>query len=1211
MKITTKLLATVIMAVFCCSIAKAQLNYTNALTGGILIYSNAFSGSATADINGIVPSYVNPSAATYGGSASAAFLVVTDNVPAGATAFQNGTLGGHDNSVVLPLTPTNGFIYNFAATLTYTTIPVASGWGGIGYGTTLPTTQIGTDPRISALGGNPWTLLNFGANGGGTILEIPSFTTTVNNLMNTVNVPYVINLLVDMTTTNMVAAEYVAGTLINTHTYVGHPNLVSIGYSQTTTTAGAFKWGPITVSAVPLAIVQQPASANVDQGAAFTNTVVAGGTSPFAYQWYSNGVALVNGGSISGATTNSLIISSMTNTMAGNDYYCVVTNVYGAVTSSPASLGVYTTPLFLSANPVTYTNLMTLFGGSGANLGSSPSFSVSGGGLLPLSYFWQTNGVTVGGSNGLTFAFTNCQMGSPTNFSCIVSNGLGTATNTWAAQYIPTPTAAYPQAVLADGPVSYWRLDEPAYDTANQLNDGEVCNDFMSGNNGIYTNTALGLPGYYVISTNNIPYTNDPTETAAAFGLPISIGSDAFSVGTNVDFSASTNAEFTVAVWANGGIINSSLGINDTTHEPANSGIVAKGGFGLEEFALDNGGSGGTVRFMVRNAVGAAPATPFTANSTLQLGGDPNWHLLVGVCDESNGLVNLYVDGLLTAQGSITKNSGLLASVSSPITIGADAAAQFNGALDDVAIFPYALNANQVNALYHAPGGVNPLTFTAPVPSTNQVWRVNQTLTIPATALGTPPLGYYWTNLTVGGIVSGAGVHGQTNISAVSTITCTLTITNAAQSWSGDQLELVVTNATASTNMTFNLFAYPLPITIGYTNSILYSNQFNGGTWNISGTATTVANQLVGGTNSQWTDVLGTNDTTGQNGTTPGEIFGNGLDNSTLGNSWIFPFTPEPGFVYTETAVAIYSAAPGNWIGEGFAQNYVKNTTAARFDDNGPNGMDWILLQPGNGNVEFIDGMNNSFVTNANGLYTSGAGTNTMVVVLDTTQPQWTQYAWINGVPMGTNVYSINPAIGSVGITQNSPETVPNNITWNYWSLTAVSPNGFPPYLLNAITNSAITLTNATITFTNVTGYGTGPWGYSWINNSTVLSSGTTNNTAPNTANLSIATSSLSAGQLQLVLTNALGTNISTITLNAGINANPTNIVFSAGANPNQMTLSWPSDHTGWQLQAQTNSLSVGINSNWVNVAGSTTTNKVVIPINLTNGTVFYRLMYQ
>jgi len=74
------------------------------------------------------------------------------------------------------------------------------------------------------------------------------------------------------------------------------------------------------------------------------------------------------------------------------------------------------------------------------------------------------------------------------------------------------------------------------------------------------------------------------------------------------------------------------------------------------------------------------------------------------------------------------------------------------------------------------------------------------------------------------------------------------------------------------------------------------------------------------------------------------------------------------------------------------------------------------------------------------------------------------------------------------------------------------------------------------------------------------------------------------------------------------VNTNPTNIVFStAGGN---LTLSWPLDHTGWRLLSQTNTLSVGINTNWVTVAGSTATNQVVIPINITNGSVFYRLVY-
>ncbi len=76
----------------------------------------------------------------------------------------------------------------------------------------------------------------------------------------------------------------------------------------------------------------------------------------------------------------------------------------------------------------------------------------------------------------------------------------------------------------------------------------------------------------------------------------------------------------------------------------------------------------------------------------------------------------------------------------------------------------------------------------------------------------------------------------------------------------------------------------------------------------------------------------------------------------------------------------------------------------------------------------------------------------------------------------------------------------------------------------------------------------------------------------------------------------------------SGVNTNPTNIVFSvSGGN---LTLSWPPDHTGWTLLAQTNSLAVGVGTNWVAVPGSTSSNQIVIPINLTNGTVLYRLRY-
>jgi autotransporter-associated beta strand protein/T5SS/PEP-CTERM-associated repeat protein len=60
----------------------------------------------------------------------------------------------------------------------------------------------------------------------------------------------------------------------------------------------------------------------------------------------------------------------------------------------------------------------------------------------------------------------------------------------------------------------------------------------------------------------------------------------------------------------------------------------------------------------------------------------------------------------------------------------------------------------------------------------------------------------------------------------------------------------------------------------------------------------------------------------------------------------------------------------------------------------------------------------------------------------------------------------------------------------------------------------------------------------------------------------------------------------------------------------NALNLSWPADHIGWRLVAQTNPVSVGLRTNWATVPGSTTTNRVVLPISTANGSVFVRLVY-
>jgi len=59
-----------------------------------------------------------------------------------------------------------------------------------------------------------------------------------------------------------------------------------------------------------------------------------------------------------------------------------------------------------------------------------------------------------------------------------------------------------------------------------------------------------------------------------------------------------------------------------------------------------------------------------------------------------------------------------------------------------------------------------------------------------------------------------------------------------------------------------------------------------------------------------------------------------------------------------------------------------------------------------------------------------------------------------------------------------------------------------------------------------------------------------------------------------------------------------------------QLQLLWSADHTGWRLQAQTNSLGQGLGTNWVTVPGSTNNNQAMIPVSAANPGVFFRLIY-
>jgi len=69
-----------------------------------------------------------------------------------------------------------------------------------------------------------------------------------------------------------------------------------------------------------------------------------------------------------------------------------------------------------------------------------------------------------------------------------------------------------------------------------------------------------------------------------------------------------------------------------------------------------------------------------------------------------------------------------------------------------------------------------------------------------------------------------------------------------------------------------------------------------------------------------------------------------------------------------------------------------------------------------------------------------------------------------------------------------------------------------------------------------------------------------------------------------------------------------TNVSFSVSGST--MTISWPTTHLGWILQAQTNGLSSGLGNTWFDVAGSASVTTVNIGINANSPSVFYRLRH-
>ena len=157
----------------------------------------------------------------------------------------------------------------------------------------------------------------------------------------------------------------------------------------------------LTITSAPFLTVQ-PTNQTVGVGSTVTFYVNGYATPPFSLQWVENSINLVDGGNISGSTNNLLTITNAQTYNDGN-YWIVVTNNYGSVTSSVATLTVLAAPLFNGITAGTNGGFI-LTGVGGTNSGSYTVLTSTNLAIPPA--LWTPVATNQFGNQG-QFVFTN------------------------------------------------------------------------------------------------------------------------------------------------------------------------------------------------------------------------------------------------------------------------------------------------------------------------------------------------------------------------------------------------------------------------------------------------------------------------------------------------------------------------------------------------------------------------------------------------------------------------------------------------------------------------------------------------------------------------------------------------------------------------------------------------------------------------------------
>lgn len=260
-------------------------------------------------------------------------------------------------------------------------------------------------------------------------------------------------------------------------------------------------------------ITVQPAGQTKAIGQTITFTVTATGTATLTYQWKKDGV------SISGATSSSYSFTAVSS--SGGDYTVVISNTFGSVTSSTATLVVGVGPS-ITLQPQNQSG----------PLGSSITFTVVASGPS-LTYQWKKNGSSISGATNSNYTISSLALGDVAIYAVVVTNTFGNVTSSNATLTVGNGVGIFQQPIGANlevgdnytmtvgangtAPISYqWKFNSSnAPGTAT--NSGYAITNAQIVNSGNYY--AAVSNAYSSLSSNtvavNVAQLNRPTGLAA------------------------------------------------------------------------------------------------------------------------------------------------------------------------------------------------------------------------------------------------------------------------------------------------------------------------------------------------------------------------------------------------------------------------------------------------------------------------------------------------------------------------------------------------------------------------------------------------------------------------------------------------------------------------------------------------------------------------